>query len=101
MNYDPERMSPRTLNVEQLQKGLSQHQMDKIQYECTLLKVTPQQLVHMAPHLFNEGVTSANTSVTESFEKPPTRKEEEPVESYPNYSYDNYIEDDSNYHSYA
>ena len=97
MSFDPEKMAPRKLNVEQLQKGLSVSQMSKIEYVCMLLKVTPQQLVNMAPHLFNEGVTESNT-VTET----PVMevvKEEEPMKPYPSYGYDEYINDDD--YSYA
>lgn len=42
---------------------LSKKQMDKITYESMLLRMTPQQLYIIAPHLFEEGITSANSKV--------------------------------------
>lgn len=47
---------------------LSQKQLNRITYEAMLLKVSPQQLMVLAPHLFIEGVTSTNKLVEE--EKP-------------------------------
>ena len=44
---------------------LSKKQMEKIQYESMLLRMTPQQLYVVAPHLFNENITAANTKVEE------------------------------------
>jgi hypothetical protein len=40
---------------------LSKKQMDKIEYESMLLRMSPQQLYVVAPHLFVENITSANT----------------------------------------
>lgn len=40
---------------------LSKKQMDKIQYEAMLLRMSEQQLYVIAPHLFNENITAANT----------------------------------------
>lgn len=44
---------------------LSKKQMSKIEYECNLLRITIQQLYVVAPHLFHEGITAANTVVSE------------------------------------
>lgn len=44
---------------------LSKKQMNKITYEAMLLKMSVQQLYIVAPHLFHEGVTAANTVVSE------------------------------------
>jgi len=46
-----------------MELNLSKKQLDRIQYECNLLKLSPQQLYIIAPHLFHEGVTSANTEI--------------------------------------
>lgn len=40
---------------------LSKKQMDKISYEAMLMKMSVQQLYIVAPHLFNENITAANT----------------------------------------
>lgn len=40
---------------------LSQKQMDKIKYEAMLMKMSIEQLYVVAPHIFNEGITAANT----------------------------------------
>lgn len=63
MSFDPEKNAPRKLDMEQLQKGLSKKQMDKVQYECDLMRMEPQRLLQIAPHLFNENVTAANTTI--------------------------------------
>lgn len=44
---------------------LSKKQMSKIEYECNLLRITIQQLYVVAPHLFHEGITAANTVISE------------------------------------
>lgn len=44
---------------------LSKKQMSKIEYECNLLRITIQQLYIVAPHLFHEGITAANTVISE------------------------------------
>jgi hypothetical protein len=48
-----------------MELSLSKKQMSKIEYECNLLRITIQQLYVVAPHLFHEGVTAANTVVSE------------------------------------
>lgn len=40
---------------------LSQKQMDRIKYEAMLMKMSIEQLYVIAPHIFNEGITAANT----------------------------------------
>ena len=69
---NPEKNSPKKFTPETINAGLSKQQQLKILYECELLSVTPQQLLNIAPHLFNEGVTSANTLVTKQPEQIPT-----------------------------
>jgi hypothetical protein len=44
---------------------LSQKQQSRIEYECNLLRVNAEQLYYIAPHLFHEGVTAANTKIEE------------------------------------
>lgn len=44
---------------------LSQKQMDRIQYEAMLLKRSVQELYVIAPFLFHEGITAANTVAKE------------------------------------
>ena len=70
MTHDPEKNAPVKLNISRIQQGLSKKQMTKIEYECDLLRVDVQKLVYMAPHLFNEGVTAANTVVIPSPTEP-------------------------------
>lgn len=53
---------------------LSKKQMDRVKYEAMLLKISPQQLYNIAPHVFNEGITAANTKIEEPIEK--EKKEE-------------------------
>jgi hypothetical protein len=48
---------------------LSKKQMDRVKYEAMLLKISPQQLYNIAPHVFNEGITAANTKIEEPIEK--------------------------------
>jgi len=45
--------------------NLSEKQLSRIRYECNLLKMSVQQLYIVAPHLFHEGITAANTAVSE------------------------------------
>lgn len=47
---------------------LSEKQLSRIKYECNLLRMTVSELYIVAPHLFHEGVTAANT-VVENFEE--------------------------------
>jgi hypothetical protein len=42
---------------------LSQKQQARISYESMLLKIAPEQLYYIAPYLFHEGITAANTKV--------------------------------------
>jgi hypothetical protein len=56
--------------------NLSQKQISRIRYECQLLKRSPQELQVIAPWLFIEGVTAANTEVVE-----PAKVIEKPVET--------------------
>ena len=44
---------------------LSKKQMDKITYEAMLMRMSPQQLYVVAPHLFIENITAANTVIEE------------------------------------
>jgi len=56
---------------------LSKKQMDRVKYEAMLLKISPQQLYNIAPHVFNEGITAANTKIEEPIEKEEEIEEEE------------------------
>jgi hypothetical protein len=56
--------------------NLSEKQISRIQYECMLMKRAPQELQVIAPWLFIEGVTAANTEVVE-----PIKVEEKKVET--------------------
>jgi hypothetical protein len=44
---------------------LSEKQLSRIKYECSLLRMAISELYIVAPHLFHEGVTAANTVVSE------------------------------------
>ena len=44
-----------------MELNLSEKQIKKIKYECDLLRMNIQQLYVVAPHLFVENITSANT----------------------------------------
>lgn len=59
---------------------LSEKQMARIQYEAMLIKRSVQELYVMAPFLFHEGVTAANT-VTKEVEPvvTVTQEETEPI----------------------
>ena len=48
---------------------LSKKQVKRIKYECDLLKMSPQQLYVVAPHLFVENITSANTEAKDVIEE--------------------------------
>lgn len=91
MQYNPEKNSPVKLNLETIKDGLNPKQLDKIKYECNLLRKSIQELMYIAPHLFNNGVTSANTKIVEPKITifTPSKKSQEWVED--NYTeYDNY-----------
>lgn len=65
--FNPEAYSPRKLDLTKLKSlGLSKNQMMKINYECDLLRVAIEQLVNLAPYMFVEGVTAANTAIQPS-----------------------------------
>lgn len=86
MTYDPEKMAPQKIDVKRIQEGLSKRQMQRIEYECSLLKVDIQKLLYIAPHLFNENITSANTKVIEDKTKEtPTNYEDVYGEYYGDY----------------
>lgn len=63
MTYNPERMAPKKYDVSKLKEGLSYEQQKKIYYEAALLRIAPQDLLYLAPHLFCEARTAANTAV--------------------------------------
>lgn len=89
---NPEKYAPRKIDPIKLKEGLSQKQMKRIAYECMLLKKDVQELLYIAPHLFNEGITSANTPVTETIE-------DKPIYHNPN-PYGSYSDDGDEYESY-
>lgn len=88
-----DRYAPQKIDIQKIQQGLSKKQMSKIQYECDLLRVDPQKLMYIAPHLFNEGITSSNKEYV---------NEPEPVkeEDYDNNesTWDNSSTDDYSYY---
>ena len=75
---------------------LSQKQMNRIEYESMLLKTSPEQLYYIAPHLFHEGITAANTEAKENTDVINNLKET--VKEFLKES-DN-KEDESEYHSF-
>lgn len=70
MTFNPEKNAPIKINLERIKLGLSQEQLQKIKYECDLLRKDIQELLYIAPHLFTEGVTAANTVVIKEKKKP-------------------------------
>lgn len=54
---------------------LSQKQMDRIKYEAMLMKMSIEQLYVVAPHIFNEGITAANTVSEEEITSQNTLKD--------------------------
>ena len=59
-----DRYAPSKMDIKKINESLSKNQMGKILYECNLLRTTPQALTLIAPFLFNEGITAANTTIT-------------------------------------
>ena len=49
---DPEKNSPRKVDRKKLQEGLSEKTKNKIMYECDLLRMSPDTLLSIAPHIF-------------------------------------------------
>jgi hypothetical protein len=95
--WNPEKNSPVKIDLNTLSKGLTKRQMDKIKYACDLLRRSPQkpltleELLVVAPFLFQNGITEANTesTVEEETEDPITEPlldlengEYNPEESY-------------------
>lgn len=66
MTFDPNKYNPTKVDISKLKNGLSKLQMNKIAYECDLLRVDIERLIYLAPFLFIEGVTTANTKITNS-----------------------------------
>ena len=75
MTHNPEKNAPVKINIERIKQGLSSRQMSKIKYECDLLRKDVQELLYVAPHLFTEGTTAANTTVIEEEKKPEVSEE--------------------------
>ncbi len=60
---DPEKNSPKKIDIPKLKLGLSKSQYSKIAYECDLLRINMDKLISLAPFLFIDGITAANTSI--------------------------------------
>lgn len=71
MVFDANKNNPKMLDLDRLSKGLSKEQLAKINYEADLLRMGMETLMKVAPFLFNEGVTAANTKVIKVQEKEP------------------------------
>lgn len=70
---------------------LSKKQLDKIKYESMLLRVSPESLYVIAPHLFHEGITAANTEVKPSYSQQFEELSKQAAE---------FLKDDDEYHSF-
>jgi hypothetical protein len=52
-----------------MQQGLNARQLERVDYECDLLRMTKEQLIYVAPWLFCNGITASNTVAYEDKEK--------------------------------
>jgi hypothetical protein len=86
--HDPEKNAPTKIDIAKVQSTLSQKQMNKIKYECDLLRKSVQDMVYLAPFLFCEDVTAANTIVVKETKiAEPEQEEEFEVNPYAHYYY--------------
>jgi hypothetical protein len=76
-SYDPSKNDPKKISIENLKDGISERQTKRITYEAMLLRKTPQDLLVIAPFLYQNDITAANTTVKSKDEKPEVKKEEE------------------------
>ncbi len=87
--FNPEKNSPQMFDLAKIQNGLSKKQMDKIQYECMLLRLDLQNDVHrvisIIPHLFTEDRTAANTDSIKEIEIKIDDKKEDLDKYYKSY----------------
>ena len=61
--HNPEKNSPKKMDIKEIQKGLSEYQINKISYECNLIGMSIVKLFHIAPYLFIDKVTISNTNI--------------------------------------
>lgn len=80
-NYNPNNKDPIKINIENLKEGLSKKQTERIAYESMLLRKTPQDLILIAPFLYQNDITAANTKVQST-----EVKNEEPKKELPKVS---------------
>lgn len=76
--YNPTKNDPKKIDPDKLRDGLSSKQLNKIAYECDLLRKNPQELLNIAPHMFNDNTTAANSTAKDPLpiieeRKPSTR----------------------------
>jgi len=90
--HNPEKNSPQKITLEKLRAGLSRKQENRIAYECDLLRTSSEKLFYMAPFLFQEDVTAANTIVI--------KEKEEITQQEPKYSTDTNDDEDYYYNLY-
>ena len=76
-NYNPNKNDPVKINVENLKEGLSEKQTKRIAYEAMILRKTPQDLLIMAPFLYQNDITAANTKVKSTEPEEKIKKEED------------------------
>jgi hypothetical protein len=71
MSYNPNKHDPKKITLTGDSIKLSEKQLSRIKYEASLLRQNPQkpltleQMMTIAPFLFFENVTAANTEVKE------------------------------------
>ncbi len=93
-----DKYAPIKINLQKIKEGLSENQMKKIMYECDLLMVSPNDLIYIAGHLFNEGITASNTYIILGSSVPVTDyKIEADYSSYDNDEYSSH--DDYSYYT--
>lgn len=77
MTYNPNKNDPKKITITGDSIKLSEKQLSRIKYEASLLRQNPQkpltmeQMLKIAPFLFIENITAANTETKEEPEEKP------------------------------
>ncbi|MEI7670437.1 MAG: hypothetical protein WCJ33_10185, partial [Pseudomonadota bacterium] len=71
-SYDPSKNDPKKISIENLKDGISERQTKRITYEAMLLRKTPQDLLVIAPFLYqndNFGLMSSFFQQTKQYKQ--------------------------------